>query len=217
MPTSTNQSEIKVDQKPNVHPIGSSKGRNRRHSAGFSLVELLVAISVILLLVGIGAVVAVRMNVEARRVQIRAMLDGLKGAQDEFVAKRQQGKINHSGSYPIDWGALSGNPSLSSSERLVYGCQTIKAADDMMMAALRSGPEGSFDIIYKDADNNSYYEIYDRWGTEIEYRSSNGGNGTGPKTGIANNLLPSTPGVILVSAGPDQEFGTDDDIHTDQN
>ena len=181
------------------------------------MVEMLITISIILLLVGIGVMVGVRMNVEARRVQIRAMLDGLKGAQEEFVAKRQQGRINHEGSYPINWNTLPGNPSLSSSERLVYGCQTIKAAEDMMMAALRSGPEGSFDIIFKDSDNNDYFEVYDRWGTEIEYRASNGGSGTGPKTGVSNSLLPQTPGPVLVSAGPDETFGTDDDIHTEQN
>lgn len=176
-----------------------------------------MVVSIIALLAGIGTAVGVKMNVEARRVQVRAMLDGLKGAQEEFLAKRQQGRINHTGSYPINWGTLSGNPSLSSSERLVYGCKTIKAAEEMMMAALRSGPESSFDIIYQDKDNNGYYEVYDRWGTEIEYRSANGGNGTGPKTGVSNSLLPLTPGPVLVSAGPDKEFGTDDDIHTEQN
>ena len=33
---------------------------------------------------------------------------------------------------------------------------------------------------------------------------------------VSNSLLPLTPGPVLVSAGPDKEFGTDDDIHTEQ-
>lgn len=195
--------------KPSDH---SFWGRKRRFS-GFSLIELLVVLSIIALLLSIGTAVALRMVKEARVEATRAMLNGLLGANEEFKAVRKEGPINHEGSYPIDWTTSEGNK-LSSSERFVRGCSQIQSSTDMMMAAINSGSSSALEIVYNDKDNDGTFQIFDRWRTEVEYRSRNNSKGAGPSTGVSNSLLPVTNYPFFVSAGPDQQFGTDDDITT---
>lgn len=211
-----------MSQKLGVHSFLTSKrhftASGARSQAGFSLVELLVVISITAFLLSIGVAVAVRMLAEARRTQVRAVLDGLKGANEQFkVVRGNKVNVDITVTAPVDWTRVGINASeLSSSEMLVYALQLDSKTDNLMQSALRGGGESAYKREYKDDDGDGFFEIYDRWGTEIEYRPFNTGNGTSPGgTDVDNDKLPITRSALLVSAGPDEEFGTVDDISTE--
>lgn len=173
--------------------------------------ELLVAISIIAILSAIGVGVGIKMTTEARRVQTREMMQGLIAANVQYKAVRQGVAISHSGP----------TAGLSSTEQFVAACLTVKTCEDIMLSALNSSSSSELDRVYKDGGGNSGKAIYDRWGTELEYRQFNsGGTGNGPNneagTAVPNNKLPISRDPFFASAGPDQEWGTDDDIDTTQ-
>lgn len=206
--------EVESSQKPGVHSFSDSERRFYAHRRGFSLIEILVAVSIIGLLVGIGTAVGVKMTVEARKEQTRAMMESLLAANIEFKAVRK-------GSSIADNGPVSGVPyTLSSTERFLEECSRIKSCDEIVKAALLSAGKEANNTVYRDGSNptNGFKSVYDRWGTEIEYRQFNDqtGVGTWNEKGqqIANNLLPLSRDPFFASAGPDEEWGTDDDITT---
>ena len=208
---------MKVDQKPGVYSLLSQKSAFVRRSAGFTTIELMVVVGIIILLLGIGLVTGTRFITEGKKEQTLSMMNGLIGANTEFQAQRQQGSVNHDGKFPINWTDGKASKATSSIERFVYACSTNKAVDQAMTNAVVSAGEKSMQRTFKDIDNDKINEIYDPWGTLIEYRSINNGDGKGPGTNVANNLLPLSKDAFFVSAGPDKKFGTDDDITTVQN
>lgn len=205
------------------HPSGSrcpgvrrvvSTARPPRHQAGFSLVELLVTIAIIVLLISIGAVVATKLVAQARLTEARTMLEALKGVNEEYKALQGQ-TINVSGTTPINWALVAGSGKMSSVERFVYICKQNATLDTMLMSAIRNENEAVFKDRFQDSDRNSFTDIRDRWFTQIEYRKSNNGKGSGPSTAVANSKLPISRNPFFASAGPDREWGTDDDITTE--
>ena len=195
------QGVIQMDQKPGVHCFEDQKRRSSRRRRGFSLIEILVVLSIIALLLSIGVVVALRMTTEARREQTRAMMEGLLSANDEYKAVRQGASISH-----------TADGSLSSTENFVEACLEIKTCEEIMMVALNSSTSQGLERIYKNGS------IFDRWGTELEYRQSNDQTGTGPANQngdtVDNDKLPRSRDPFFASAGPDKAWGTDDDITT---
>lgn len=167
-----------------------------------------MAISVIALLISIGAVTAGRMLREARVEQNRAMMEGLLSANDEYKAVRQGPNISHTG--PV--------ANLSSTEQFVNACLQIKTCEAIMLSALNSGGPDAFARTFFDGNGNGQNSVYDRWGTEIEYRQQNNQMGVGPvnEEGVAvsNADLPRSRDPFFASAGPDQIWGNDDDITT---
>lgn len=204
-----------MGQKPSVHCVSSPKTRVLARSRAFSLIELLVVVGIIALILGIGAAAAVKITAEARKEQTKAMMNGLLGANEEFKAVRKEGNVNHTGNFPINWSdAANRGSSQSSSERFISAISTVQDAKTAMMAAINSGSEESIAEIFGDFDSDGFYELRDRWGSEIEYRSANDGSGTGPVTNVDNRLLPLSRSPFFISRGPDKQFGTDDDITT---
>lgn len=210
MAPSVEKAEQEMHQKPFVCSFSASKRRFHRHQQGFSLIEILVVISIIALILGVGAAVALRVTAEARREQTRTMMEGLIGANTEHKAVRGS-NISHTG--------IFNGETLSTSERFVASCLQVQTCEEIMLGALNSSTSQALDRIYKnEGGSGNYNGIYDRWGTELEYRSSNNQNGTGPQNEngnqVANNLLPISRDPFFASAGPDKEWGTDDDITT---
>lgn len=191
-----------MDQRPGVHCHTARKRRLSRGSSGFSLIEILVVVSLIGFLLAIGVAVALQVTREARRDQTRQMMEGLLAANDEYKAVRQGTSISHTG-------PTSG---LSSTQQFVAACLEIKTCEEIMMAALNSSTSAALERTYTNGT------VFDRWGTEIEYRQSNDGSGSGPaNTGgesIDNDDLPLSRDPFFASAGPDTEWGTNDDITT---
>lgn len=202
-----------IGQKPNVHPFNRFKGGFSRRSAGFTTIELMVAVSIIILLLGIGFVASSKYIGEARKEQVRSSMTGLMGANEEFKAKRKGGSINHEGGNPMDW---TGNDArrYSSTERFVKACRLYEASDKQVTAAMLSGQKEVNRRVFDDKDNDGIEEIYDVWETQLEYRLFNDGKGSGPVTNVSNELLPLSRSPFFVSAGPDKQFGTEDDITT---
>lgn len=175
------------------------------------MVELLVAISIIGLLVGIGTAAGLKMSAEARKEQTRAMMEALLSANTEYKAVRQGSSISHTG--PI--------AGLSSTEQFINACLQIKTCEEIVLAALNSSSSTALERIYKSGDTDNYKSVYDRWGTELEYRQSNNPASTTPTPPanekgdtVANNKLPLSRDPFFASAGPDKTWGTDDDITT---
>lgn len=212
---------LKACRYPSVHSLVGVKRRfGRRSEVGFTLIEILVAISIIALLIGIGAVGMTKVQRAARSAQVKSMLEGMEGALTEYQTQVQS-VPNHGDSGNITWSTVNGGDGASyiSSERFVYACSQVPSAQTQLLAAVSSGSSSANERIFSDkVGGNGINEIYDVWETPILYRSSNLGTEGNPD-GTANGLPLPTPQYsskhpFFVSAGPDKEFGTDDDIST---
>ena len=192
----------------------------RRSRPGFTLVEILVVISVIALLIALISVGAIKAQGAASRSQALSMMRSLLGAQEQFKSDSGFGLgINHDGNAPIDWdrGTFDRNVSgatgsagaggLSSSERFVVACVLYEPVENI----LRAAAQGANTLV--DDDDDGFLELRDPWDNEVHYRNDNTHDG-GMFDGIPNNDLPQSRSPYFVSAGKDGEIGTDDDINT---
>lgn len=212
-PLEHTQTPTRIRRNPAVY---CKIGRSRAAQGGFTLIEILVTISIIALLVGLTAIGATVIAKGASEQRAQAMCLSLLGPQDEFKAQNGLGlNLNHDGNTPINWGSgtfnqnapgatgTAGGGGLSSSERFVVGCFLFDSSGD----ALRAAVQGKNALI--DADGDGFLEIRDPWENEVAYRSSN--DQTGSFDGINNNLLPLHRDPLFVSPGRDGDFATDDD------
>lgn len=195
-------------------------GRSRpRRRAGFTLIEILVVISIIALLIGLVTGGALLAQGAATVNRTQSLMRSLLGAQEEFKSQSGLGiDLNHNNNSPVNWGAgpfaqnapgftgSAGAGGLSSSERFVVGCFLF----DESAEALRAAAQGRGTLV--DNDGDGFLELRDPWDNEILYR--NGNDQTGSFDGINNNLLPLNRSPFFISAGKDGDFGTDDDITT---
>lgn len=198
-------------------------GRSRpRKRAGFTLIEILVTISIIALLIGLVAGGALIAQGSATVNRTQSLMRSLLGAQEEFKSQSGLGiDLNHDGDGAVPWNSggpwnenapghigdtTASNAGISSSERFVIGCFFFDESAD----ALRAAAQGRGTLV--DNDGDGFLELRDPWDNEILYR--NGNDQTGSFDGINNNLLPLNRSPFFISAGKDGEFGTDDDITT---
>lgn len=183
-----------VDQKPNVHSIFRSQAGSRRRSGGFTMIEVMVVVGLIIFLLGIGVVAGTKFIAEGKKEQIRGLMQGLLGANEEYKA-RTGGSVQ-----------LEGNG--ASIVQFVDACKQIKDVEDQMMAAIVSGGEQT---VKRTFDERTRI-VKDPWGTAIEYRPYNKDD---PVSGeSADPKLPLSNHAFFVSAGPDKRLGTEDDLTT---
>lgn len=213
-PQKIEKDEQGIGQKQSVYLFNGSNQRFCGRRRGFSLIEILVVVSIIGLLVGIGTVAGVKMTVEARKEQTRAMMESLLAANDEYKAVTRGQSIAESGPVPGTIFTIGGT------ERYIEVCSQIKSCDKIVKAALFSSSKEANERVLRDGNSNGFKSVYDRWGTPIEYRSFNDQTGAladsplNDGNRVLNSLLPLSRDPFFASAGPDEEWGTDDDITT---
>ncbi|HUT47372.1 MAG TPA: prepilin-type N-terminal cleavage/methylation domain-containing protein [Sedimentisphaerales bacterium] len=156
--------------------------KTRRYKHGLSLVEMLIVVGVIALLATMVIGVASRIDNQAKEKGVESTFALLEGALEEYKEFR---------------GVFPAQP--------LKGFVNVPAHSEYLYGELYSIP-GSRKILEKVSDSLiKHYvdtgtvppvpEIYDPWGTALEYRYVPGDN------------FPE-----LVSAGPDKIFGNADDI-----
>ena len=145
----------------------------------FSLIELLVVISIILILLAIGVPAMTGALSQSSKAVTQSTLQGAMGVETEMRATRRGVFLDHTD-------APGGFGTLADIEYFVDQARKSETSRKM----IESLPLG-------DKDNDGRDEIWDDWDNPIHYRSSND-SGTEPKH----------PTPFFHSAGPDTTFGT---------
>jgi len=168
---------------------------------GFSLIEILMVIAIISVLTAMAVIATTALLKQGQVSQTKALLQQLQGVETEF-------QIN--GGYDLfhkdDWNHTitpPGAPSFvdSTIERFVFRANSIPAARDMMTTVDKR--------LLKDLDGDNQGDtVIDPFGTAIEYRKRVTNNNS------PDQNMPIYPRPFFVSAGQDEEFGTDDDLYS---
>ncbi len=202
-------------------PSGSS--RHPRTPRGFSLIELLVVISVIGLLAGIGFVAARAMMAQAKIEQANAVVSALAGVPTEILASTDQPLryMDYTGrnarAYPNDPVDPTVRDAWDSINFLIERGDKNPTAKAMLQSVNRE-----FFKYGSDPEDVSEHYIVDPWGQPLRfsafsnngtpgdpsddfYGATNSNNGTGDYRGDYGMPKRRTP--YVASAGPDGLWG----------
>ncbi len=162
---------------------GVACGRSR---GGFSLIELLVVISIIMLMLGFGVVGFVRYMSTGVESQTRVVLKQLANVAGEYQGDTKGQTVPYTGGYPTG----SADDSISKFFTGISGSQSavdtsILIAEDFSGAAAGSKPS----------------TVKDGWGNAIRYYPGGSIDATGK--GLPRRDMP-----YFASAGADGEWGT---------
>ena len=182
--------------------------RSRFCEKGFTIIELLVVMAIVVSLAGIGFGVFSKMNTTSRENETRTIINAVSAAMEARagdISSAQRGlmaSIQPALTYP------DGDDSDTSTEDLVLYISGDFDGDKKVDEGMKSKlPE----VVVESAGKNSYIKkvgenwlIVDSWGTPLRY--------TYP--GVYNNY---DDGFDIESAGPDKEFGVggSDDLSKD--
>ncbi|MEO1235296.1 MAG: prepilin-type N-terminal cleavage/methylation domain-containing protein [Planctomycetota bacterium] len=189
---------------------------HRRHLAGFSLVEILVVISIVVLLVGISIPAAIKMLGSAENNQTRSVLNGLASAADSYnivtekTVDHTQNRDDFGNTINLD---IDGdNVDLTLAYFVFYAGQVpesarliaIAAKDDLTFQG-RPMLNVNEDIVNNNVSlaNFGDIQLLDSWDTPIRYA----GGVSHSDTFTDDDYLPAHPTAFFASAGPDGEWG----------
>lgn len=179
--------------------------RPHARSHGFTIVELLVVVFILLVLISVSVVLGKQMQGRAMISHAKSIVQAVHNAAAEYKIQVGEG-VDTAGSKTHTWNSrpknapekTTINASVSaSSERFVSAGLDIPSVAKIIYSL---GPE-----TLRDEDVNSFFEIRDPWGYTLEIRSTNNG-----KFNVSNDRslsLPYTSGIVVGSRGPDRQFG----------
>jgi len=187
--------------------------QRRRAAAGFSLIELLVVVGIILILSGI--VITLVLEKQGPVVQTRTALQTLKGAASEY-----QVVMGTPVSHDAGWGSAKAKnaPDADGSaivndtdgengpndlhiERFIWAAWQLPETRSMLasLPGVRQGESAAADILV-DLDADGFMEVRDGWGNMMDYRDSND-HDDGDKN------RPARRSPFFCSPGPDGAWG----------
>lgn len=197
--------------------------RPHHHRPGFSLIEILVVISIITVLVGLSFPVALKILAQSEASQTRAMLLGLAAAADDY--NRATGRVvDHTATAdafgnPLNnlyVGQPSPNPGGNTDATMGYfvftAGQSSTTAKLIALAAKNDLKLGTLDLVNiadKIGDGSlnlgtiGNVELRDVWDTPIRYAGGVDHN----DAFTDDDYLPAHPTAFFASAGPDGEWG----------
>jgi prepilin-type N-terminal cleavage/methylation domain-containing protein len=176
-----------------------SPPRPPRRLAAFTLVELLVTISIIALLAGLVTYGVTAMKGTSEISRTKTLLQGLKAVDIEYRA--QSGYI-----VPFDGTADTAEESIEAF------CDDVVAFDDPQEMLVSLGED-----YLRDTDSDAIpNQVIDAWGEPVQYRAymqeqAPAFTGAGDLPARGTQLEPQP---YFASAGPDGVFGTNDDIYS---
>ena len=158
------------------HSLGSKTMKTHEFKPGLSLIEMIIVVGVIMLLSTLTIMLVGRIDNQTKEHQLNNTFALLDAALQEYNEYWKSFPDPNQSPYPTHSAALYGQ---------LYStppCRNILE---------RLGET----FVHNNPDTTNMPQIYDPWGTILEYRYAVGDN------------FPR-----LVSAGPDKTFGTTDDI-----
>jgi len=173
--------------------------RSSLSKQGFTIIEVIVVMAIIITLSGIGFGVFFKMNENARASQTQVIIDSVAAAMEGRsldITRDQRDTLGLASTFPSGAGGDDSTVDLVS--YISGDFDGDGETDDGVETKL---PQ----LVANDSDSNqdSYLDddgrIVDGWGNPIQYT-------------FPGDYHNEDDGFDLVSAGPDEEFGTEDDI-----
>ena len=210
--------------------------------AGFTLTELMVVISIIVILMAAVALTSLKMFSYGAEQHTRIILAAAKSIADEYEI-HTGGPINHhSGpTSPFDWGSTApdrsrnddndptkvcNDPKLQGHKDVIGASSGIKkfqhaSSERFVWAAYQLPATRAMlltlgEEVLTDENRNCFLELRDGWGKKIVYVAYQDDSPADISTETINvdNFLPEYPRPFFASAGPDGEWDTDDDLYS---
>ena len=211
--------------------------KNRENKSGFTLVEMVVVVGVIVLLTSMIIAVATRVDNQAKEQTMENTMAILNGAIEQFGDYRYEYK--HSNytdlDFPLDCNGFDTddlqttleyalgatevsissdhNPNYSGSEILYFFLSRIpenqKTLRKIVPSLIRDSSDSAGNKMIVTVDGKEYQllRFIDPWGETLHYDYYDE-----TATTIEDMLLSRRTFPIITSAGPDRIFGTPDDI-----
>ena len=162
---------------------------------GFSIIEMLVALAVIAILVGVALAVGRQVLNSSRRELTRSELTALMGAEESVVHKTAGVVPQSMYSFLVEYQQLHAYQDVNGVWRVHSNILT-RLPSSMVKSSMVVMPNNGNMLMIT--------QVNDAWGNAIQFVS--------PQP--SQNGIPSRHGAFFVSAGEDGYIGTRDDIHS---